>query len=321
MKKDGLLPLKICVFRISYLIVFASACLSAYFFNYGKCFAENISTVEDAKAQKSATDKDDTTTVAGSDKSESNPEESTYAVTLHRPNYFLPVTYNSNPNTETYEQNGRDVPNNYEAKFQLSFKIQLLKGLFRGNGDLYGAYTQLSLWQIYDESSPFRETNYEPELFLKFHTDFNIFGLLNNREFHIGINHQSNGQGGNFSRSWNRIFVQFVATRDNLIIALKPWYRIPESDEDDDNPDIEKYLGYGQLFGAYKWKKNLFSLTFRNNLRSTENKSGLELGWSYEMMNNLRLYLQYFNGYGESLIDYKNYTNRIGCGIMINDWQ
>jgi phospholipase A1 len=39
------------------------------------------------------------------------------------------------------------------------------------------------------------------------------------------------------------------------------------------------------------------------------------------MMNNLRLYLQYFNGYGESLIDYKNYTNRIGCGIMINDWQ
>ena len=319
MNKNDLLPPQICVFRISNLIIFASVCFFVYFLNHGKGLAENVSPLEQVPAPKNFSEKDDSMASEQRVKLEGNAEEKTYAVTLHRPNYFLPVTYNSNPNTETYQQNGSDVPNNYEAKFQLSFKILLLKDIFKENGDLYGAYTQLSLWQIYDESSPFRETNYEPELFLKFNTDLNFLGFTN-REFHIGINHQSNGQGGNFSRSWNRIFIQFVATRNNFVIALKPWYRVPESDENDDNPDIDKYLGYGQLFGAYKWKNNVFSLTFRNNLRSTENKSGLELGWSYELLNNLRLYLQYFNGYGESLIDYKNYTNRIGCGFMINDW-
>jgi phospholipase A1 len=195
----------------------------------------------------------------------------------------------------------------------------LWNDIFNKNIDLYGAYTQMSLWQIYNNSSPFRETNYEPELFLKFDTDFNVLGLRN-RLFLFGFDHQSNGQSGAFSRSWNRIYIEFIASRGNFVIGLKPWYRIPEKEEDDDNPDIEKYLGYGQLWGAYKWKDVVFSFLFRNNLRTDENKCGIEAGCSYGLTHNLRIYLQYFNGYGESLIDYNNSTNRIGLGFMINDW-
>ena len=282
-------------------------------------YAENLSSIDDPKIEKGRPAEEEIFAFDRRLHLESGNNKIPFDVTLHRPNYFLPVTYNDNPNAETYEQAGRSVPNEYEAKFQLSLKMLIWDDIFKNNGDLYGAYTQLSLWQIYDDSSPFRETNYEPELFLKFDTDIDVLGLQN-RLLLIGINHQSNGQSGSFSRSWNRIYVEFIATRGNFVVGLKPWYRIPENDEDDDNPDIYKYLGYGQLWGAYKWGRSVFSFTLRNNLRPSDNKGGIEVGWSFGLTDNLRLYLQYFNGYGESLIDYDNATNRIGIGVMINDW-
>lgn len=244
-----------------------------------------------------------------------------FAITPHRPNYFLFVTYDSHPNIETYEFADQRAPENYEVKFQLSFKILLWEKMFGNNGDLFFGYTQRSFWQFYDKalSSPFRETNYEPEMFLKFDTDINVLGLRN-RLFLIGFNHQSNGRGEPLSRSWNRIYAEFVAQRGNFVIALKPWYRIPAKEEDDDNPDIEKYMGYGELLAAYQLKGHVFSFMLRNNLRGDENKGAVELGWSFPITHNVRVYVQYFNGYGESLVDYNDTANRIGFGVMLNDW-
>ena len=191
-----------------------------------------------------------------------------FSLSTHRQNYFLPFTYNTNPNRDTYGDAGENKPNNIEVKFQLSFKVLLWEKVFWDKGDLFFGYTQLSFWQLYDKklSSPFRETNYEPEVFFKFDTDYNVFGLTN-RFISIGLNHESNGKSGDLSRSWNRIFVVIAADRGNFAIALKPWYRIPEDDDDDDNPNIEKYMGYGELFGAYWLKGHVFSFMFRNNLR------------------------------------------------------
>lgn len=250
---------------------------------------------------------------------ENKVKDKLFALTLHRPNYFLGITYNDNPNKKTYLANGKEVPNELEAKFQLSFKMLMWENIFKGKGDLYAAYTQLSLWQIYNTSSPFRETNFEPELFLKFDTDLHFAGL-HNRLFIFGLNHQSNGQDVPQSRSWNRIYIEFIATRGNLVLGLKPWYRIPESSENDDNPDIDEFLGYGKLFGAYRTGKHVFSFSLHNNLDFSENRGAVEVGWSYTLTRNLKLYLQYYNGYGESLIDYNNLTNRVGMGLMINDW-
>jgi phospholipase A1 len=242
-----------------------------------------------------------------------------FLVSLHRPNYFLGGTYNRNPNNKLYESLGRDPLKNYEAKFQFSIRMLVWPEVFNGKADLYAAYTQLSLWQIYSYSSPFRETNYEPEILLSFDTDFNVLGLTN-RLFVLGVNHQSNGMGPDLSRSWNRIYMEFIADKGHFITGLKTWYRIPEDREQDDNPDIATYLGYGQIFGAYQYQKNVFSFTFRNNLRFDKNKGSLEAGWSYALINTFRVYLQYYNGYGESLADYNVPANRVSIGVMINDW-
>lgn len=242
-----------------------------------------------------------------------------FVVSLHRPNYFLGATYNKNPNRELYENVGMDTPKHYEAKFQLSVRMLAWPDLFNGKADLYTAYTQQSFWQIYSYSSPFRETNFEPEILLSFDMEFNILGLTN-RLFIFGLNHQSNGMGPDLSRSWNRVYMEFLAERGNFIAGLKAWYRLPEDAEEDDNPDIEDYMGHGQIFGAYKYRKNVFSFLVRNNLKFDENKGALEVGWSYPIIKSFRFYVQYFNGYGESLADYNFSTNRISIGVMINDW-
>lgn len=251
---------------------------------------------------------------------------SSFVIRPHRQNYFLLINYDSHPNTETYQNTGEDEPKNYEAKFQLSFKVRAWEGIFGDNGDLYFAYTQRSYWQLYDKalSSPFRETNYEPEIFLKFDQAFSVLGLKN-RIITVGFNHQSNGQSEPLSRSWNRIFAAFVAERNNLAVMLKPWYRIPEEDEDDDNPDINEYLGYGELYAAYRFEKDflkgqVLSIMLRNNLRAHANRGAVELGWSFPIIKNVRGYVQYFNGYGESLIDYNDTASKIGFGLMLNDW-
>jgi phospholipase A1 len=60
---------------------------------------------------------------------------------------------------------------------------------------------------------------------------------------------------------------------------------------------------------------------FRNNLRfDDDNRSTLQLGFDFTCIGPLNCYIQYFTGYGETLIDYNHYTNRIGVGVMIKDW-
>jgi phospholipase A1 len=137
--------------------------------------------------------------------------ENAPVIRAHRPNYFLPVAYNSSPNKDQ----GLDVDSharaqNNEAKFQLSFKVKLWEDIVGKDVDLWFAYTQLSFWQLYNStfSSPFRETNYEPEVLLNFRMNYDLLGLKG-RVINLGINHQSNGRAKPLSRSWNRIVANF----------------------------------------------------------------------------------------------------------------
>ena len=111
--------------------------------------------------------------------------------------------------------------------------------------------------------------------------------------------------------------------RNEFDLFIKAWYRLPESSSDDDNPDIEKYLGHGEIRGVYYWKKYRFGIMLRNNLRTTDNKGALQLDLSLPLSmcnDKISFYVQYFNGYGESLLDYNSTSNRISAGIMITDW-
>ena len=251
-----------------------------------------------------------------------------WTITPHKQNYILLGAYNfSSPYEEPWEKSaGKDIDlNKAEVKFQVSFKFMLWEDIFknRKNGDLYLAYTQLAMWQLYnrDISSPFRETNYEPEAFLAFDTAWNIFGFKN-RFFLFGISHQSNGREEPLSRSWNRFYANFIMNRGNLVLSVKPWIRIPEDTTDDDNPDIEDYLGYGELRAIYRTGDNTFGMMLRNNLKFDNNRGAVQLDWSFPLPGTDRIkgFVQYFNGYGESLLDYNASTSRLGMGFLLTDF-
>ncbi|MGD9264905.1 MAG: phospholipase A, partial [Lysobacterales bacterium] len=249
-----------------------------------------------------------------------------FTLMAHRPNYIMPATYNAEGyDASLYRQQYADPSislDDTEAQFQVSLKIPLWVNV-ADTFDIYAAYTNRSFWQLYnaDFSRPFRETNHEPEAWAQFTPGWEFFGFRNSANA-FGISHQSNGRGGVLSRSWNRLYANFVFQRGNFALGIKPWLRISEDAKDDDNPDITDYLGHFEWRAGYKWKKHVFSFMSRNNLESGFDRGAVELGWSFQLHSYpyLKGYVQYFRGYGESLIDYDRRTNRIGIGIALTDW-
>lgn len=250
--------------------------------------------------------------------------DNSFAMTQHRQNYILPMTYITNPNSAGNSELTEENIDKKEAKFQVStkFPLYLEEAGFDG---VYFGFTLTSFWQLYNSevSKPFRETNYEPEVFWQETADYSVFGYKFNT-FQVGFNHMSNGQSGLQSRSWNRLFASIVFSDNDDIYYLKTWYRIPEDEKDDindptgdDNPDIQDYygrieLGYGRKIGAFKMMALL-----RNNLDFDENRGSIQLDFTYPISDRYELLLQYFNGYGDSLIDYNRSQERIGVGFQL----
>jgi phospholipase A1/A2 len=244
----------------------------------------------------------------------------TFTLTSRKPNYLL-VTSMSTPNQAPYQATGESAPlDNGEVKFQLALQTKLADDLLGGNGDLWFGYTQVSFWQVFNGeiSAPFRETNYEPEGYVSFLTGYDLFGLKL-RTVNLGLVHQSNGRAEPLSRSWNRLFADFQLTRGDFALSFKPWLRIKEDPAEDNNPDIENYLGRYELRLFYGWRGQVFSAMLRNVLDS-EQRLNAELSWSFPIARRLRGLVQWYNGYGESLIDYNYNSHRIGVGVLLTDW-
>jgi len=227
-------------------------------------------------------------------------------LSLHKEMYMLPVTYSKEYN------NART-----EAVFQISAKHQLFETRF------YFAYTQISFWQAYDarNSAPFRETNYNPEIFyrtkrLPFHS-----GEVG---ADIGLEHESNGQRVPVSRSWNLLYVSPYYYRTDLLLYLKLRYRFPEDEKDspesalgDDNPDITDYYGHSDLHVYYQiWRNHTIHLMVRGNF--TTGLGGMSLGYAFPFPKSTKSFftIRFSHGYGESLVDYKRSLTRVGLGIM-----
>ncbi|WP_323845181.1 phospholipase A [Microbulbifer magnicolonia] len=244
-----------------------------------------------------------------------------FTLASHKTNYLLPLVYNPSPNDaglEELEALGEPVDlDHIEVQFQLSVQVPVWRGFLGQASFMSVAYTNRSFWQAYnsDDSSPFRETNHEPELIMTWLNDWSLFGWQNVAN-QLAVNHQSNGRSEPLSRSWNRIYANLIFERDCYSISFKPWYRIPESREEDDNPDIENYLGHFELRGRYRNGGHSLSLMVRNNLRS-DNHGAVELSWGFPIGNRVRGYMKYFNGYGESLIDYDEAVQTLGFGFEL----
>lgn len=244
-----------------------------------------------------------------------------YQMRPHRQNYALLGRWSSAPNQGVLDAaapSGQAYDlDPLELEFQLSFKLKLLEDRLFG-GDLWTAYTQLSHWQAYnlDDSAPFRETNYEPELIWTLPLDAEWAGVRA-RMLNLGFVHQSNGRGEALSRSWNRVYGQVGVERGDVAVLARGWWRIPESD--DNNPDIEEYLGYGDLLAVWTRDVSTFSLLLRHNLDFDEGRGALQLDWSFPLDGHLRGYVQLFHGYGETLLDYDHQQTAIGIGFLLTD--
>ncbi len=242
-----------------------------------------------------------------------------FTLAPHASNYIMPFTYNFNPNQEAVRAASPDRElTKSEVAFQLSMKVKLWQDILGEDVDAWFAYTQRSFWQLYnfEDSSPFRETNYEPELILNWRTRYEILGLKG-RFFNVGINHQSNGQSEPLSRSWNRIMANVGVETGKLSLQLRAWYRLPEDREDDDNPATDKFYGYGELWGYYFLGGHRLGVMLRNTFRARENRGAVQLEWTMPLFERVALYTQYYYGYGESLLDYNHETNRVGVGMIL----
>ena len=224
----------------------------------------------------------------------------------HRPMYMYPATY-------AEEFHGGET----ELVAQLSGKWRVFGSNF------YIAYTQKLFWQYLnnEQSSPFRETNYDPEIFYRWEPDKKRF---NRWAMDVGIEHESNGREFPESRSWNRVYLAPFQAKGRHLIYAKLWYRLPEgsassatNQDGDDNPDITDYMGYGELTASRQvGEGQLVTGMVRGNPATGYGAVQLtyslpsEGGWVFWAAS-------VFHGYGESLVFYDEKITRFMIGVML----
>ncbi|HET6555069.1 MAG TPA: phospholipase A [Dyella sp.] len=252
----------------------------------------------------------------------------TFNLRGYKPIIVLPLFATSNQNTQPHSPNPVNTVttpqdlDNVEGKFQISLKTKLWQGVFGDAGDVWVGYTQSSRWQVYNKeiSRPFRETNYEPEAMLVFNTNYEFAGW-DGRLLGIGIDHESNGRSDPLSRSWNRVMGYVGFEREGWTVMLRPWWRVPESRGDDNNPDISNYMGRADMQIVREWKGQEFGLMLRHSLRGgSESHGAAQFTWAFPIAGNLRGYMELFKGYGESMIDYNHNATYLGLGLTLLDW-
>ena len=223
---------------------------------------------------------------------------------------------------------GTKSPN---AKFQISFQYQLLNShgaLAQVAPVLKGfhlAYTQTTLWDLDAPSSPFFDTSYKPEVL---YTWERVVGGKPADWFRLdlqgGAQHESNGQSSTNSRSLNIMYFRptFIFGRDDsLQLTVQPriWGYVGELDE---NPDLADYRGYGDLRAIVGWRRGL-QLSAYGGMGKDGNHGRLQLDLTYPLMRLLSdsfttyLQVQYFTGYGESLLRYNESSSGFRIGLAI----
>jgi outer membrane phospholipase A len=203
------------------------------------------------------------------------------------------------------------------AKFQLSFKYRLLS--LESNlaeeipvlGDIHFGYTQTSLWDLGSESKPFLDTSYKPGLF--YHGAYQGIRFLGFElmSLETGYQHESNGQGGDASRSLNIVYVRprlDYELRKDWFFSFSPkaWVYV---DDLSDNPDLAEYRGYFD-FNFKIGERNGIELSTTLRVGTDSGKGSLQVDLTYPLdrlfFGNAasHLHLQYFDGWGETLLNY-----------------
>ena len=226
--------------------------------------------------------------------------------TLYKDNYFITGT-----------SIGPQAPSrtNSDVKFQVSIAQRLTKSTLPFNTYLYLFYSQKCMWNVYEESLPMRDLNFNPGIGLAKHL------FVKNR--YIGkvtllVEHESNGRDGAASRSWNKISLACNIFIDpNFMIHGKIWIPIIDGMN---NKDILDYSGIYQTGLTYTSpnKRFGFGLTLVKRRGWKLNYNSIwEFNYRVFKKDNQYLFVQYYNGYGECLLDYKQFHSRLRVGLVI----
>ena len=250
--------------------------------------------------------------------------EPSFDLKTYKQNYLLLYALSSQPNNQPTSPNPLNqvltpyALDNRDMKFQISLKYALADN--QAYGSFWFAYTQLSFWQFYDKtnSQPFRGTDYSPEFIYSLQPFEPV--IVN-----FGAVHQSNGEATPRSRSWNRMYIEPAVELiggggQQLVLQARWWQRFEEDPLGDDNADIHHYLGYREVELRYcqegGWQ---VSAVARSNSAQLDIAAPLSawlmLGDAEEK--GLNVHLQYFSGYGESLLDYNQGHVTWGLGLSI----
>lgn len=245
----------------------------------------------------------------------------------YQPNYVMPLHYSSrinrSPQSPTQVAGPKTRYRHEEAKFQFSLRTKVVQDVPLVGGDLWVAFTQQAMWQIYSkaDSKPFRNIDYQPEAIYVLPTAPSLRDLPFGwrwRYTQIGIAHQSNGQSDPLSRSWNRVYLGAGVERGDWSLTAKINQRLKESSPTDNNPDLVSYRGRAEFQLNWSHGPHTASLLYRSTLKNVR-YGALQAEWSYPIFedhpNGLRWFIQAFTGYGETLTDYNFRQSSLGIGV------
>lgn len=227
---------------------------------------------------------------------------------IHSDNYFITGI----PTNNTVGSTTAD------AKYQISFKQMVTRNTLPWDLHLFLTYTQKAFWDVYRESFPFTEINFNPTFGVGkafFGKDERLRGIAS-----VYYEHESNGRDSIFSRSWNRLSMEYITQLSRkLRMRTKAW--IPFTYKEG-NPDILDYRGLGELQFSYEMKpdKLYFELLLQKGL--TWDTKGVFRPRIYynpfkKNRSNQYFMLEWYVGQAESLIDYRAFTSTVRIGYVI----
>lgn len=227
---------------------------------------------------------------------------------LYKDNYFTVGTAIGQKPTST----------NSDVKFQISLSIRLSNAVLPWQTYLYLFYTQKTFWNVFQNSMPMRDMNFNPGIgwTKPFFSKGRYVGKMT-----LIVEHESNGRDGDESRSWNRIALAgSVIVSNALMVHAKYWIPIIDSGN---NADILHYAG------LFQWGFNLTSNNKRwqGGITLTKRKGNFfnwntvaEVSWKVSPKANVNLFAQYYNGYGENLLDYNQFHSRLRVGLVFKPY-
>lgn len=209
----------------------------------------------------------------------------------------------------------KPTAHNSDVKFQISIAQRLTRTTLPGNSFLFLMYTQKTFWNVFERSMPMRDINFNPGIgwSIPFFSKGRYAGKAT-----ILLEHESNGRDSISSRSWNRISFSASTIIDRwLMVHAKFWIPIVDGEN---NRDLLKYAGIAQAGVQITTpdKKFGWGLTFVKRKGWNLNfNTTFEFNWRIHEKSNQYLFVQYYNGYAENLLDYNKFHSRLRVGIVI----